>query len=119
MAGAVKAVVWRERLRRYERSQLTVVEFCHREGVSVPSFYHWRRRLVHSATCNARSPAVGGQGFEARPAFAQVTLASSPVVAVELPSGVRIELPAGQMPLVRVVVADLLAAEVAGRRGDA
>jgi hypothetical protein len=115
MARAVKAVVWRERLRRYEQSRLTVVEFCHREGVSVPSFYHWRRRLVLSATGDAPSPAVSPQGFEAGPAFAQVTLASSPVVAVELPSGVRIELPAGQMPLVRAVVADLIEAEAAGR----
>jgi hypothetical protein len=44
-------------------------------------------------------------------------LSGSSVVAVELPSGVRMELPAQQMELVRAVVADLLEAE-GWRRGD-
>lgn len=37
--------VWRERLRRYHRDGGTVVRFCQQEGVSVASFYAWRRRL--------------------------------------------------------------------------
>ena len=35
----------RDRLRRFDRSELTVAEFCRLEGYSVASFYHWRRRL--------------------------------------------------------------------------
>ena len=37
--------LWRQRLQRFERSGLSVVAFCAKEGVSVPSFYAWRRRL--------------------------------------------------------------------------
>ena len=40
--------VWRERLRRFDSGNLTVAEFCHREGVSNPSFYQWRKRLKQS-----------------------------------------------------------------------
>jgi hypothetical protein len=39
------ADLWRQRLQRLERSGLSVVAFCAKEGVSVPSFYAWRRRL--------------------------------------------------------------------------
>src|SRR5215475_10030788 len=37
--------LWRQRLQRFERSGLSAVAFCAKEGVSVPSFYAWRRRL--------------------------------------------------------------------------
>ena len=36
---------WRGRMARFRRGTLTVVEFCRREGVSVPNFYQWRKRL--------------------------------------------------------------------------
>jgi len=36
---------WRSRMTKFRRSKLTVVEFCRREAVSVPSFYHWRKQL--------------------------------------------------------------------------
>lgn len=36
---------WRDRLRRFDHSELTVAEFCRLEGYSVASFYHWRRKL--------------------------------------------------------------------------
>ena len=37
--------VWRERLVRFDSGDLTVAEFCRREGVPNPSFYQWRKRL--------------------------------------------------------------------------
>jgi transposase len=37
--------LWRQRLLRFERSGLSAVAFCAKEGVSPPSFYAWRRRL--------------------------------------------------------------------------
>ena len=36
---------WRERLKRWVASSGTVAEFCGAEGVSLPSFYQWRRKL--------------------------------------------------------------------------
>lgn len=37
---------WRDRLRRFEQSELTVAEFCQLEDYSVASFYKWRRRIA-------------------------------------------------------------------------
>jgi transposase len=37
---------WTERLDRYRQSGLTVTDFCAEEGVSVPSFYLWKRKLA-------------------------------------------------------------------------
>lgn len=103
MAEQSKRLVWRERLRRYERSELTVAEFCQREGVSVPSFYQWRRRLAKTSA-SPRQTAMP----RSKAAFQQVLLSGSRVVAIELPNGVHVELPAEQSSLVRAVVADLL-----------
>src|SRR5690349_8706784 len=36
---------WRDRLARWRGSDLSISEFCFREGVSPPSFYQWRKRL--------------------------------------------------------------------------
>jgi transposase-like protein len=111
MVGSDKAAVWGERLRRYERAGLTVAEFCQREGVSVPSFYQWRRRLAEASPVAGSTRSPRRPGSDAPAAFQQVLLAGAGVVAIELPSGVRVELPADRLPLVRAVVADLLEAE--------
>lgn len=36
---------WKERLDRFEYSELTIAEFCRLEGYSTGSFYQWRRKL--------------------------------------------------------------------------
>jgi hypothetical protein len=36
---------WRERLERFDLSELTIGEFCELEGYSTASFYQWRRKL--------------------------------------------------------------------------
>jgi hypothetical protein len=41
-----KRRLWGLRFQRFERSQLTVARFCALERVSVPTFYHWRKRLT-------------------------------------------------------------------------
>lgn len=99
-----RASSWRERLRRYASSSLTVAEFCRREGVSVPNFYYWRRRLADGPS-NQPSPQ---RSLQAAPAFQPLLLTGGGMVTVELAGGVRIELPAEQ-GLVRAVVAELLA----------
>ena len=111
MGGSSKSAVWGDRLRRYGRAGLTVAEFCRREGVSAPSFYQWRRRLAEASPVAASTRSPSGPGSDATPAFQQVLLAGAGVVAIELPSGVRVELPADRLALVRAVVSDLLGAE--------
>ena len=38
-------VRWSDRLKRWKRSGLSITAFCGREGVSLPSFFQWRKRL--------------------------------------------------------------------------
>lgn len=40
----VKHQEWRKRFERFSQLDLTVAEFCHWEGVSVATFYNWRRK---------------------------------------------------------------------------
>lgn len=48
-----KEPFWREKIRQWRRSGLTVREFCAQHDVSEPSFYAWKRNL---AQCDAPSP---------------------------------------------------------------
>ncbi|MEX0586557.1 MAG: transposase [Pirellulales bacterium] len=119
MAGSDTRGLWQVRLRRYERSGLTVAEFCGREGISTASFYQWRRRLAETHAAARQQPSAPTPPAAALPAFQQVTLAGGGVVAVEFSRGVRMELPAHALPLVRAVVAELLQAEAGRGAGDA
>jgi transposase-like protein len=116
-SGRDRVVLWSERLRRYRRAGQTVAEFCRHEGVSVPSFYQWRKRLAQPSM-NRRPKRVAPRQAHPLPAFQQVMLSGGAVVAVELPSGVRMELPAEHVQLVRAVVAELLEAEAGRLPGD-
>ena len=44
--SAEKEEFWRLVLREFEASGMTVREFCRREGIAVPSFYGWRRKIA-------------------------------------------------------------------------
>ncbi len=46
-----KERLWRERLKRQGSSDLTVREFCQREGVTESSFYACRRTIAGVMTC--------------------------------------------------------------------
>ena len=78
---------WLQRLQRFHRSGLTVAAFCQQEGVSVPSFYAWKRRL---RTPSPDRPAT-------TPRFVPVRLGSptaSAPVELLLPSGCVLRLSA-------------------------
>ena len=40
-----KEQLWRQRLRQWRASGLTIRAFCDRHGLAEPSFYAWRREL--------------------------------------------------------------------------
>lgn len=42
---AANADLWRERMAEYDRSGISVKEFCKERGFSAWSFYCWRKRL--------------------------------------------------------------------------
>ncbi len=105
-----KAVVWRRRIRRFGCSGMTVVRFCEEEGVSTASFYRWRNRLADQGlpTRNADSrrwATTGGvpSAFQA----VRVSGAEAPI-SIQLPGGVRVEVPADNLDAVRAVLGELL-----------
>lgn len=46
--------LWHQRLQRFRHSGLSVADFCVREGVSVASFYAWKRRLHDAAPAGTK-----------------------------------------------------------------
>lgn len=83
-ANAALLLAWERRVARQRRCPLSVAAFCRREGVSVASFYAWRRRLSQAGSAGLHSAGLPS------PLFVPVELSPS-VSAV----GVRIELPGG------------------------
>lgn len=49
MTHSQAAQRWAERFERFTQSDMTVAQFCAAEGVSQPSYYHWRRKLLGPA----------------------------------------------------------------------
>jgi hypothetical protein len=103
--------LWRERLRRFDRAQMTVAQFCLSEGVSQPSFYQWKKKLRGVAsdakTVDSDSSVqfmplrltseLGNQAGPASKKQADSPLAST---TIELPGGVRIrvDVPTDRQP---------------------
>ncbi len=89
---------WTARFSRYERSETTVREFCHDEGVSVPSFYQWRHK-VRGGSVNTRLFATSRRpARETRTtpsSFKPILVTSVPsaaVMTIRLPQGIIVEI---------------------------
>jgi transposase len=84
---------WVQRLERFARSGLSPAQFCAAEGVSLPSFYSWKRRL----TAEARSPTTEPTAdTPPGPRLLPVRLAPvNTLVELVLPSGTVLRVPAG------------------------
>lgn len=48
-SSAAKVQEWVDRLARFQGSGLAAAKFCQTEGVSLPSFYQWKRKLTAPA----------------------------------------------------------------------
>jgi transposase-like protein len=68
---------------RWERSGLSVSGFCRREGVSVSSFYYWRRRLADDAAVESAELFVP----------LRVTNRAADRIEIELPNRAIVRLP--------------------------
>lgn len=85
--------VWAERLTRFAAAGLTTAQFCASEGVSVASFYLWKRRL---APADAASAPTTVPGSEPRPRLLPVRLPEqTPAVELVLPTGALLRIGAG------------------------
>jgi hypothetical protein len=93
--------LWRDRLARFRKSDLTVTEFCRREGVSTPSFYQWRKRLGQAA---AESQPVRSAENTAHSPFVPVKVFSSMLAEIEFPNGITVRVPASNAEALRCVI---------------
>ena len=111
-SNPAKAREWTDRLRRFEAAGETVARFCVNEGVSVPSFYQWKKRLTQ--TKDDGSTISKPQRKRKRPAESakfqrvlvspQTTAAS---LAIRLPDGSTIEV-RDDSPVVQSLIRQLL-----------
>ena len=75
-----KAQLWRQHLTDFDRSGLSVAQFCQSIGCSIPTYYHWKRKLG---------------SMQAPPAFLRVqsTDVHTSFIEITLPSGVSLRVP--------------------------
>jgi hypothetical protein len=86
-AREVTRQAWMAPLARFADSGLTVATFCDREGVSVPSFYYWKRQ---------RGDDDGPAASAGAPALLPVRLSAAPTpVELLLPGGAVLRLSPG------------------------
>lgn len=77
-------LLWSERLTRFAAAEQPIAAFCAAEGVSVNSFFYWKRKLA--------APAAGP---DAGPLFLPVRVTPAAPVEVVLPNGALLRLAPG------------------------
>ena len=105
-ADGRKVSEWRARFERFAKAETSVSRFCRGEGVSVPSFYQWRKKLAARETTASDDSASFGSG-----SFAAVRLVGSASVAAWLPGGTRLEIPLGDPQSLTLVIETLVRAD--------
>jgi hypothetical protein len=85
---AAARAAWVERLRRFPDSGLRPAQFCALEGVSLPSFYSWKRRLA----AEALDPTSDDPGPRLLPVRLHDQAAT---LELALPSGAVLRIPGG------------------------
>jgi len=90
-----KVAVWRERFSRFETSGIKTAAFCAAEGVTLASFYAWRRQL-------------GLAQQRRQGAFRQVVVSAGPALAAHLPGGVKLEASGTNEQALRAIVSELV-----------
>ena len=104
---------WAGRLKRFDKSQQTVSVFCRNEGVSEPSFYHWKKKLL-----DMRAPSDCEQSqFRAVGVSTPLLLTCKDETVIQLGHGIQIEL-GSDLPVVELVVRELFAATIEARSAD-
>ena len=101
-ASVILRAQWQQRLERFRESLWTVGEFCRHEGVSVASFYQWRRKLGGASI--RREPKRPSATV---PTFLPVQVTSTASVQITFPNGTRLTLPAHDHELVKLSLTTL------------
>jgi transposase-like protein len=82
---------WRGQFQRQQKANLSVTELCRQLGVSVTTFYYWKKR-VHEAS--PKSPRQVAAGYPSRRLTTSGTTAASfvPISIVEPAAGTELEI---------------------------
>jgi transposase-like protein len=118
MKSAELWTFWRDRLRRFQSSDLTIAAFCDWEGVSQAAFYVWRKKLQGDSGLRARKTVAR---VPKRPALAFVQILPSvsethdtaAKVVMTLADGTRVDFPASDRELIAHVVLSVATAHSA------
>ncbi|WP_348550401.1 IS66 family insertion sequence element accessory protein TnpB [Acidithiobacillus sp.] len=90
MTKKEKWEIWRKRVEDCPASGLTIPAYCAQEGISVPSFYYWRKRVADGEV----SPAEKTHGAGFLPVTLTPVRLPAPAIEVRLLSGRSLKLSA-------------------------
>ena len=90
---------WRERLDRFDASQLALAGFCQSEGITSSAFYYWRRKLSQLPPTSVERPDSAPKS-----SFLPVKVASAAEVEFTFPNGTTMRLPPGDPQLLKMVM---------------
>jgi hypothetical protein len=92
-----KERLWREHVLSWQRSGVTIREYCLQQQLSEPNFYAWRRELARRDEVAVAPAPPAPRGKPASITWMPVTVTSSasPLVEVQLPTGAVLRIPAG------------------------
>ena len=112
--------LWRDRLRRFQSSGLSVAAFCDWEGVSQAAFYMWRKKLQGDSGLRSRETVErASNSLALAPAFVQIlpgvnrTHDTGVKVVMTLADGTRVDFPASDRELMAHVVLSVATAHSA------
>lgn len=122
LRNAARERSWRGHISTWQRSGLSIRAYCLQHQLSEPGFYFWRRELVRRdksvSSPSSSSLPVAAPKSRAKPASVAwmpvtVTSSTTPVVEVQLPTGVLLRVPAGveSVTLERILTALLQATQ--------
>lgn len=124
---------WRQRIRRQQKSGLTVVGFCQQEGVSTANFHAWKRKLSTRRSSQGRKVVrrrkaeaqarckEKASGTQANVPFVQLPLSApvaSPWIEVVLAEGAVVRLPQQNLAALQTVLQTLNGATPALETGE-
>jgi len=104
-----RAEFWQDVIQQFVDSKLSIIDFCSQKGLSVPSFYQWKRKLLPPD----KTPPVSAM-VPVRIIPANLTPSPQPI-QIMTPSGFTIRVDSS-MPSTQLT--QLIAAIEAGSRGE-
>ena len=124
-SNPVKIQEWHGRFTRYQKSNVSVVQFCEAECVSVASFYQWKRKLRDldppASTSDSAAKRTSKDSSDRRTdqhrGFQQVQWTALPPLAtprsaltVSFPGGIQVQV-ADHLPAIEAVMRELIHAQ--------